>query len=197
MQTAAKPATLAASMEAVRTSLGMSQAEMERVTGIPADTMRRWVQGQREPSPRMRGVWLAAMEPLVRRRAPDLDRLLDPIRESLGREPATGPDLAAVTTHDAVPPADAEAARYGLRLPDGRTAVCEARDVVAGHLHAVRWRSRTGTTAGVYRVTPTGRTTVTLTQDDRPGDVLLVRTDQLDRCDPVVAIVEHLLPEAT
>lgn len=182
-------------MESVRTSLGMSQRDVEEATGIPRDTFRRWVQGTRDPSRRMIGVWLGSMEPLVRRRAPELDHLLDPLRLALGRQIGDGSDPTSVVTMDAVPAPDAMSGRYGVRMPDGRVAICDDREMVPGHLHAARWRSASGSTSGIYRVTPAGKSQVALTQDGRPGDVLVVKTDQLDRCDPVVALVQHLLPE--
>lgn len=182
-------------MESIRTSLGMSQREAEKATGIPRDTVRRWVQGEREPSQRLVGIWLDAMAGVVRRRAPELDYMLDPLRLQLGRDPVAQQDLTSLSTMATVPSADDASDRYGVRLPDGRIAVCATRDLVPGHLHAARWRSATGAAAGIYRVTPVGKTQVALTQDDRPGDVLVVKLDQLDRCDPVIAVIQHLLPE--
>lgn len=181
-------------MEAIRSSLGLSQRQVEERTGIPANTFRKWVSDDRNPSRRKIGEFLAGIEPIVRQRAPELDRMLDPLRVALGREPATGADPRSMTTLEAVPPAGAAGESYGVRMTDGRTAICEESDAVPGHLHAVRWRSASGSMAGIYRVTPTGKTQVTLTQDDRPGDVLVVKVDQLDRCDPIVAVVSYLLP---
>jgi len=186
---------IAVAMESVRNSLGMSQREAEKATGIPRDTVRRWVQGEREPSRRMVGIWLDAMAGVVRRRAPELDYMLDPLRIELGRTPATESDPTSLMILPSVPAAEDASSRYGVRMPDGRVAICERREMVPGHLHAARWRSAAGAAAGIYRVTPSGKTQVSLTQDDRPGDVLLVKTDQLDRCDPVIALVQHLLHE--
>lgn len=182
-------------MEAVRTSLGMSQRDVEQVTGIPRDTFRRWAQGTREPTPRMIGVWLGGMQSVVRRRAPELDYMLDPMRSALGRDVGDGSDAAAAVTLEGVPGSDEVSGRYGVRMPDGRIAICEDREIVPGHLHAARWESASGTMAGIYRVTPTKKTQYAMTQDHAPGNVLLVRTDQVRRCDPVVALVQYLLPE--
>lgn len=186
---------IGSAMEAVRMSLGMSQRDVEEATGIPRDTFRKWARGDREPTGRMVGIWLASMETAVRRRAPELDHMLDPLRAALGRDVGAGGELLTVVTVDSVPAPDAVKGQYGVRMPDGRVAICDDREMVPGHLHAARWRSATGATAGIYRVTPVARTQVALTQDNRPGDVLIVKSEQLDRCDPVIAIVQHLLPE--
>lgn len=175
-------------IRAIREALGWTWDEMAGATGTTVRTLHRWANEGQPSSRRALGIWLGHITHAIRDERPDLESMLDLIREHLGQRPGS-PAPESVPTLEAVPTSADPVERYSIAMPDGSLAVCESRPVIPGHLHAVR----SGNLSGVYRVSPNGRSLWNLTRDERPGDVVSVKRSSLDRCDPVVSIVRHLL----
>lgn len=172
----------------IREAMGWTWDEMADASATTVRTLHRWCNEGMEPSPRALSKWLAHVTPAIRDERPELAGMLEPVRVAVG-VPGGAPVPEAVPTLDAVPASADPVQRYAVRIPDGSLAVCESRPVIPGHLHAVR----SGDLSGVYRVSPNGRSLWNLTRDERPGDVVSAKRSSLDRCDPVVSIVRHLL----